>query len=135
MLFIKDLARKVLCKEITEIKSELSDSKEKNSELQEEIDGLRSRNKVLSENSIKIQLEVTEARKELNEVQKENEILRKYYDLDKEPSDEIKLRIHVDLELNRVKEENLKLIAMYKPPAIISQPYPMYTPQFGRTFY
>lgn len=135
MFFIKDLARKVLRKEITEIKSELSGSKEKNSELQEEIDGLRSRNKVLSENSIKIQLEVIEARKELNEVQKENEILRKYYDLDKEPSDEIKAKIHIGLELNRLKEENLKLIAMHKPPTIIHRPYPMYTPQFGRTFY
>lgn len=134
MFFIKDLARKVPHKEIEEIKSELSDSKEKNSELQEEIDGLRSMNKVLSESSIKIQSEVIEARKELNAVQKENEILRKYYDLDKEPSDEIKLRIHIDLEVNRLKNENLKLIANGRP-VIVQQPYPIYTPQFGRTFY
>lgn len=134
MLFIKDLARKVLHKEIAEIKSDLSDSKGRNSELQEEIDGLRSMNKVLSESSIKIQSEIIGARKELNEVQKENEILRKYYDLDKEPSDEIKLRIHIDLEVNRLKNENLKLIANGRP-VIVQQPYPIYTPQFGRMFY
>lgn len=134
MFFIKDLARKVLHKEIAEIKSELSDSKGRNSELQEEIDGLRSMNKVLSESSIKIQSEIIGARKELNEVQKENEILRKYYDLDKEPSDEIKLRIHIDLEVNRLKNENLKMIANGRP-VIVQQPYPIYTPQFGRMFY
>ena len=134
MLFIKDLARKVLHKEIADIKSDLSDSKGRNSELQEEIDGLRSMNKVLSESSIKIQSEIIGARKELNEVQKENEILRKYYDLDKEPSDEIKLRIHIDLEVNRLKNENLKLIANGRP-VIVQQPYPIYTPQFGRMFY
>lgn len=135
MFFIKDLARKVLRKEITEIKSELSDIKEKNAELQEEVEMLRNGSKTLRNNFDKIELEKSKIQRELDEIQKENEILRKYYDLDKEPSDEIKLRVHVDLELNRVKEENLKLIAMYKPPAIISQPYPMYTPQFGRTFY
>lgn len=134
MFFIKDLAIKVLHKEIAEIKSELSDSKGRNSELQEEIDGLRSMNKVLPESSIKIQSEIIGARKELNEVQKENEILRKYYDLDKEPSDEIKLRIHIDLEVNRLKNENLKLIANGRP-VIVQQPYPIYTPQFGRMFY
>lgn len=42
-------------------------------------------------------------------VEKENEILRKYYALDKEPTDEIKMKIHIDLEINRLKEENLRL--------------------------
>lgn len=135
MFSIRDLARKVLRKEISEIKSELSDSKEKNVELQEELEMLRNGSKTLRNDFDKINLEKMKVQRELDEVKNENEILRKYYDLDKEPSDEIKLRIHIDLELNRLKEENLKLIAMHKPPTIIPQPYPMYTPQFGRIFY
>lgn len=127
MFFIKDLARKVLHKEISEIKSELSDSKEKNAELQEEVEMLRN-------DFDKIELEKTKIQRELDEFQKENKTLRKYYDLDKEPSDEIKLRIHIDLEVNRLKEENLKLIANGRP-VIVQQPYPIYTPQFGRMFY
>lgn len=127
MFFIKDLARKALHKEIAEIKSELSDSKEKNAELQEEVE--------MSRNDFdKIELEKTKIQRELDEFQKENKTLRKYYDLDKEPSDEIKLRIHIDLEVNRLKEENLKLIANGRP-VIVQQPYPIYTTQFGRMFY
>lgn len=134
MFFIKDLARKVLHKEIEEIKSELSDSKEKNIELKEEVEMLRSGSKALRNDFDKIELEKTKVQRELDDSQKENEILRKYYDLDKEPSDEIKLRIHIDLEVNRLKNENLKLIANGRP-VIVQQPYPIYTPQFGRMFY
>lgn len=134
MFFIKDLARKVLHKEIEEIKSELSDSKEKNIELKEEVEMLRSGSKALRNDFDKIELEKTKVQRELDDSQKENEILRKYYDLDKEPSDEIKLRIHIDLEVNRLKNENLKLIANGSP-VIVQQPYPIYTPQFGRMFY
>lgn len=134
MFFIKDLARKVLHKEIAEIKNELSNSKEKNIELKEEVEMLRSGSKALRNDFDKIELEKTKVQRELDDSQKENEILRKYYDLDKEPSDEIKLRIHIDLEVNRLKNENLKLIANGRP-VIVQQPYPIYTPQFGRMFY
>ena len=81
-----------------------------------------------------MQKQIFELLEEKERITKENKILRKYYDLDKEPSDEIKTKIHIDLELNRVKEENLKLIAMvnrqpqYMP---IPMPYPQYSP-FGR---
>lgn len=95
---------------------------------------LRSGSKALRNDFDKIELEKTKVQRELDDSQKENEILRKYYDLDKEPSDEIKLRIHIDLEVNRLKNENLKLIANGRP-VIVQQPYPIYTPQFGRMFY
>lgn len=134
MFFIKNLARKVLHKEIAEIKGELSDSKEKNAELQEEVEMLRNGSKALRNDFDKIELEKTKVQRELDEFQKENKILREYYDLDKEPSDEIKSRIHIDLEVNRLKNENLKLIANGRP-VIVQQPYPIYTPQFGRMFY
>ena len=134
MFFVKDLARKVLHKEIAEIKNELSNSKEKNIELKEEVEMLRSGSKALRNDFDKIELEKTKVQRELDDSQKENKILRKYYDLDKEPSDEIKLRIHIDLEVNRLKNEILKLIANGRP-VIVQQPYPIYTPQFGRMFY
>lgn len=134
MFFVKDLARKVLHKEIAEIKNELNNSKEKNIELKEEVEMLRSGSKALRNDFDKIELEKTKVQRELDDSQKENEILRKYYDLDKEPSDEIKLRIHIDLEVNRLKNENLKLIANGRP-VIVQQPYPIYTPRFGRMFY
>lgn len=134
MFFVKDLARKFLHKEIAEIKNELSNSKEKNIELKEEVEMLRSGSKALRNDFDKIELEKTKVQRELDDSQKENKILRKYYDLDKEPSDEIKLRIHIDLEVNRLKNEILKLIANGRP-VIVQQPYPIYTPQFGRMFY
>lgn len=69
---------------------------------------------------------INKLERELNKrckVEKENEILRKYYDLDKEPTDEIKMKIHIDLEINRLKEENLKL-AIIKSLSNDMQHYP-----------
>lgn len=62
-------------------------------------------------------------------VEKENEILRKYYDLDKEPSDKLKTKIHIDLEINRLKEEKQVLMLMalsrisYIPNPYLDYPY------------
>lgn len=71
--------------------------------------------------------------KEKKELEKENEILRQYYDLGKEPSDEIKTKIHIDLEINRLKEEKddlkneiLRLTAICRPPVYVPQHYPYY---------
>lgn len=74
--------------------------------------------------------ELLEKSKEIAKLKKENEILRQYYDLDKEPSDEIKMKIHIDLEINRLKEEKndlkneiLRLTEIYRSPVYIPQPY------------
>lgn len=75
--------------------------------------------------------ETKKALEEKCKLEKENEILRKYYDFDKEPSDEIKTKIHIDLELNRLNEENIKLIAMVRAIPTYYPPIPMY-PKFGR---
>jgi predicted nucleic acid-binding Zn-ribbon protein len=132
MFSIKDLARSILRKEITTMKDDLEYRKKRNAELQEEVEMLRSGSKALRNESDKIELKKACIQRELDKVKKENEILRKYYDLDKEPSDEIKLKIHIDLELNRVKEENLKMIALLKLPTFITQPYPGCIPSLGR---
>lgn len=125
---------KVLKQEIQSLKERLTDYESRNIELRGKMTELENKivDKQAEIESIKSEKRLAEQRTE--EVEKENEILRKYYDLDKEPSDEIKAKVHIDLELNRVKEENLKLIAMvnrqpqYMP---IPIPYPQYSP-FGR---
>lgn len=121
MGFIKNIARKILRTEIETYEKTIRDMRSdkthfenaKNSEMVQLLEGQR---KILEEKC---------------KVEKENEILRKYYDLDKEPYDEIKTKIHIDLEINRLKEENqkqrdemLKLIA--SRPMYILQPYPYY---------
>lgn len=125
---------KGLKQEIQLLKERLTDYENRNIELRGKIAELENRiiDKQTEIESIKSEKRLAKQRTE--EAEKENEILRKYYDLDKEPSDEIKMKIHIDLELNRVKEENLKLIALvnrqpqYMP---IPMPYPQYSP-FGR---
>ena len=128
---LKWIARKILRSEIETYQKTISDLQSDNSRMIDEKSDQTQRNlqQSIEQNNEKLKL-----MKENEELEKENEILRKYYDLDKEPSDEIKMKIHIDLELNRVKEENLKLIAManrkpqYMP---IPIPYPQYSP-FGR---
>lgn len=127
-----------LKQEIQSLTEELSDYKNRNTELvgEKEKQKLDYNSKIneLEKRNIEIRAEKSELERKIEELKKENEILRKYYDLDKEPSDEIKAKIHIDLELNRLKEENTKLLAMvnrqpqYMP---IPMPYPQYLP-FGR---
>ena len=72
-------------------------------------------------------------------IQKENELLRKYYKLDEEPSDEIKTKIHIDLEINRLKEEIFKLTvmsnSMYRQPVYVPMGMNNFNLQNGRTMY
>lgn len=132
---LKWIARKILDNEIKYLEVKVNAFEHRDIDIAGEKEKLRqdyeSKINELEKAKIKSDSEKIESEKKANELEKENEILRKYYDLDKEPSDEIKMKIHLDLELNRVKEENLKLIAManrqpqYMP---IPMPYPQYFP-------
>lgn len=134
MEFVKNLARKILQDELANLRKELESSENRKVELSKELSGIESKcdSKVYSLNQ-----EKEKAERKVAELEKENEILRKYYDLGKEPSDEIKAKIHIDLEINRLKEENMKLtsalVASYRHPLYIPQPYPVYPP-IGRDF-
>lgn len=135
---LKWIARKILDNEIKYLEAKINAFEHRDIDIAGEKEKLRQdyefKINELEKAKIKSDSEKIESERRYAELEKENEILRKYYDLDKEPSDEIKAKIHIDLELNRVKEENLKLIAMvnrqpqYMP---IPIPYPQYSP-FGR---
>lgn len=116
MGFIKNIARKILQTEIETYEKTIRDIQLDKISLE------NSKNREI----LRLTEETKKALEEKCKIEKENEILRQYYDLDKEPSDEIKAKIHVDLEINRLKEENLKLIAMSRLPVYIPQPYPYY---------
>lgn len=131
MPFLTNLARKILHKEIADIINSQNIVEDRNIELREEIKEMQNKNQELQREIAKVDCDRNAIQDKYNEIQKENEILRQYYELDKEPSDEIKTKIHIDLEVNRLKEENLKLSASVKLPALIPQPYPVYTPTFG----
>lgn len=122
---LKWIARKILHDEIESLEESKNTYRNGNIELCEIIEETKNKQSDLKK-------QIFELQEEKERLTKENEILRKYYDLDKEPPDKIKAKIHIDLELNRVKEENLKLIAMIKQQIqYIPQPNPVYSP-FGR---
>ena len=137
MGFIKNIARKILRTEIEELKEKAERFESRNLELRGELAEIEGKHKEqLSEvrkEKYEEVAEKTKAEQKLRELEKENEILRKYYDLDKEPSDEIKTKMHIDLEIDRLKEEKddlkneiLRLTAICRPPVIVQQPYPYY---------
>lgn len=138
---LKRIAEKILSDEIEKLKDDKERFESRNIELRGEMTELE--NKLIDKQSEinKVNSEKTLTERKIKEVEKENEILRKYYDSDKEPSDEIKTKIHIDLEINRLKEEKddlknqvLQLTAICRPPVYIQQPYPVYSPGFGRGF-
>lgn len=130
MGFIKNIARKILQSEIEELKEECDKTKSWNNELLDKMSAFKYE---CESKTLKAQNEKNIAEQKIKELEKENEILRQYYDLDKEPSDEIKAKIHIDLKINRLKEEKydlknevLRLTAICRPPVYIYQPYPYY---------
>lgn len=133
MRFLKNIAEKILSDEIRKLKEDKEHYEKRNIELRGEMQELKNK---LSDKQTEINAVNSEkalAEKRTKEVEKENEILRKYYDLDKEPSDEIKMKIHIDLEINRLKEEKddlknevLRLTALCRPPVYVPQYYPYY---------
>lgn len=120
---------KGLKQEMQSLKEKLTDYESRNIELQGKMAELENRiiDKQVEIESVKSEKRLAEQRTE--EVEKENEILRKYYDLDKEPSDEIKAKVHIDLEINRLKEDKMALISIVnQQPRYIPMSYYQYSP-------
>lgn len=134
MGIIKDLARKILQSELADLRKELESTEKRSTELSKELSGIENK---CDSKMFSLKQEKETAERKAQELEKENEVLRKYYDLDKEPSDEIKMKIHIDLEINRLKEENMSLkcslFSYFRQPMYIPQPYPVYPP-IGRGF-
>lgn len=100
--FFKKMAKKILSVEIKEYEEEIRNLKSNISAL------INLKNNDDLKNSEKLK-DILEQKCKL---EKENNILRKYYDLDKEPSDEIKSKIHIDLEINKLKDDKQMLLGM-----------------------
>lgn len=59
--------------------------------------------------------------------------MREYYELDKEPTIEQETRIHINLEINRLKEEIERLnFELNRRSNIMPYPYPVYYGGLGR---
>lgn len=114
---LKRIARGILFREIESLEEKAKHYENRNIELRGEMvkkeNKLKNEKLELEKEIVKLQSEKAESERKSEELEKENEVLRKYYDLDKEPSDEIKMKIHIDLEINRLKEENMSLKCMF----------------------
>lgn len=133
---LKWIARKILNNEIKCLEAKVNAFEHMDIDIAGEKEKLRqdyeSKINELEKAKIKSDSEKIEYEKKANELEKENKILRKYYELDKEPSDDIKTKIHIDLEINRLKEDKMALISIVNQrPMYISMPYYQYSP-FGR---
>lgn len=104
-----------------------------------EITRLQADKDLKNQKIFELENEISSAKELGDALQKENELLRKYYKLDEEPSDEIKAKIHIDLEINRLKEEMLKLTVMqnvaYRQPVYYPMGMGNFTLRDGRSIY
>lgn len=104
-----------------------------------EITQLQAEKDLKNQKIFELESEISSMKELGDAFQKENELLRKYYKLDEEPSDEIKTKIHIDLEINRLKEEMFKLTAMqnvaYRQPVYFPMGMGNFNMQDGRSIY
>lgn len=128
-----NILRKIFYKQFRDFEQQINNLKKEKESLQNE---LSKANNMVSEKADKIcslEAENSKLKSRVEELEKENEILRKYYNLNEEPSDEIKAKIHIDLEINRLKEEKMQ-IAMLASRLPITQMYPVYYPALERWY-
>lgn len=120
---IKKIARMILKYEIRDFEIEIESLKEEKNEIQKEFLKEQTAHNICKKEKVKIEIRC-------GELERENEILRKYYDLDSEPSDEIKTKMHIDIEINKLKEEckSLKIENLFKSYVYFPQPYPIFPP-------
>lgn len=111
MNLFRKVAEKIFEKEFAEFRTEIKTLKDQNEELEKRRIEHNDKYEKQLEQYTKLYQEHEHLGRRVSDLEKENEILRKYYDLDKEPTDEIKVKMHIDLEINRLKEENLKNLA------------------------
>lgn len=134
MQFANNLARKILKNELADLRKGLESAEKRSAELSKELSGIESKH---GSEIFSLKQEKEAAERKAQELEKENEVLRKYYDFDKDPSDEIKMKIHIDLEVSQLKEENMSLrcalTCSLRQPMYMTQPYPVYPP-LGRGF-
>lgn len=104
-----------------------------NRKLQVKIDSLikqlENRNKTLEQYAqaySKLKKENEELKKqnrELKHIKQENEIMKKYYELDVEPSSEIKAKVLTDLRLHDMEYKRLEELIQQRSILQLQQPY------------
>lgn len=101
-MIIRMIAKKILREELEGYEKEVNDIRSEKSKIESE-----------KEREISIYIgKLTKANEEIERLKSENEVFKKYYELDKDPSEEVKTRIHVDLEVNRLKFELMRCMLM-----------------------
>lgn len=98
--------------EIRNLQTEIDFLNKKIKEQEEIISRKNDEYSKLSEKNRNNVTENIELRSQIEKLEKENAVMREYYELDKELSDEIKTKIHIDLEINRLKEKINELMMM-----------------------
>ncbi len=109
MSILKSLSRKILAEELEKEHERnlkrIEDVSEDKELFREKVSKLENENGNLRCEMAEIKVELTGSKKRVEELEKENAMLREYYKLDEEPSEDIQLKIHINLEINRLKEE------------------------------
>jgi len=122
MNFLKKIARKILANEIKEMKDEKANlyadyCKSINERMDKQRENIRDMEK--------LRKEIEAYKKQIKDLTDQNEIMRKYYELDKDPSDEEKIKIRIDLKIHDLEMQLYDLLNLYNSyPRYLIPPIP-----------
>ena len=105
MNFLKKIARKILANEIKEMKDEKAHLY---SDYCKAINERMDKQKENSHDLEKLRKEIEAYKKQIKDLTDKNEIMSKYYELDKDPSDEEKIKIRIDLKIHDLEMQLLE---------------------------
>lgn len=109
MDILKSIARKILAEEINQDheqwERESGNLKNDKEILKDLVSKAEAETLKVEQEKAKVYIKLISAEKKMKDLEQENAILREYYKLDEEPSEDIQLKIHINLEINRLKEE------------------------------
>jgi len=105
MNFLKKIARKILANEIKEIKNEKA---RLYADYCKVINEKMDKQKENIHDMEKLHNEIDAYKKQIRDLTDKNEIMSKYYELDKDPSDEEKIKIRIDLKIHDLELQLLE---------------------------
>ena len=125
----KKIARRVLTDELKQLErqSEYASATEENlRDSRQELAHLKERYKTAAD-------KISSLKRKIDDLEYQNAMLREYYDIDKEPSDEIKMKMRINDRIHQLELEVTRLESRLLAPQVaytLSPLYPVYYTQY-----
>ena len=134
---LKAIARKILKKELSDLHDKIETISAERDKVQEEnyelINKTVNMQKEAANAKLSAETKAKQAEQKAYDLEYQNDLLRRYYQIDQEPSEEIKTRMRLDVKYHEMELEITRLKAQAKSNWSFV-PWTIYVPQYSSLY-